>query len=520
MKKEELLDLITELKPDDAFVEEALGEREGAPVRVYEGKRSPMRIVAPIAACLAVFVAAGFLVVNVNRGKFAFGPAASVEESSDIDETSEPEIIEPAEDSTFVEKCKDIVTAELTNGLPEDAEWVELYFDIDFDGKSELLLCPHVKSDKLEGVPGYRAFKDNGADDVQDLGVFDTNHNYVCLFYVGTELNENDEIVEVFDVNKENFCYIDEANKKYYYFDYDDDFFKKHTDTIYELFFNEETGVIEENAYLQYVSAYPEDESSSVPFSETAYIYGEEVEIEELLEKWNTIPNIPNLLPSYGKVGMIKMIDILAEKYGISEEDYADLTEPYRTNADDFENDDKARTRVNLIDANNDGKSEISVRFENCEQLRGFYIFERDGAEIKLIGEFDLEGKRLGDNPVKMYEEHGKLLNEDHLYEIYDDDNGERFRFYYTYESEQRGDDILVKREDMHKIIVNEDGTLGDEIIMTIDEEYSFSEDISIYPRVQLYGEDVSIAEANSEAARIQTIAHNYQFYSPNRFRT
>lgn len=516
MKKEELFDLLENV--DQKYINEAMfDDLDGdspAVARPGKARITPMKIIAPVAACLAVFVAAGFLVVNVNRGKLAIGPAASIEESSEVGETSEP-----AKTKTFVENCKDIVISELTNDLPDDAEWLELYFDIDFDGEDELLLCPHVEYKKLEGVPGYRVFKEIGTDDVQDLGAFNFCNDRVSLFHNGNVLDENGEIFEVFDTNKIDFCYIDESNKKYYYFVYGDHF-EAHSDTIYEVFFNEETGIIEENAYLQYVSTFPEDESSSTPFTETAYRYGTEVGMKEFLEEWNTFPNMPNVLPFEGNVGIIQIIDILTEKYGVSEEDYTALIKPYRNPETVYAGDGKARIAYGLIDATNDGKSETYVTFENCEQLRGFYIFERDGAEIRLIGEFDLEGKRLGANPVEMFEEHGKLLNKDNLYEIYDDDNGERFRFFYTYESEQRGDDILAKRSDMHKIVVNEDGTLGDEIIITFDEEYSFSEDKSYYPRVQLYGEDVPIAEAIAEAARIETIANNYRFDSPNRFRT
>lgn len=510
MKKDELLDMITELKVDDAFVDEALGEQDGAPVRVYAGKRSPMRIAAPIAACLAVAAAAGFVFVNVSRGKFAVDPAASIEESSEVDETSEPVIDEP-EETTFVDKCKDIVTAELTNDLPEDAQWLEVNFDIDFDGEDELMLCPYVQGEKLEGVPGVRVFKDNGEDSVIDLGAWHLGKFHVADFYSYFYYDENGEAVEVYD--ESGFDYIDEAKKKCYYFDYGDGF-EAHSDTIYEVYYNEETGVVEEKEYLRFVSTYPEDESSSTPFTEKAYRYGVEIGMKEFLEEWKPLPNVPNILPGCGKVGMIKVVDILTEKYGISEDDYTALMRPYRTNATVYADDGKASISVGLIDANGDGRNELLVTFKNCEQLPGIYIFERDNGETKLIGSFDLEGKRLGSNALDVLDLNGERLNETGMYETYDDDNGERFHFYFTYNCEKRGD-TGVERYDMHKITANADGTLGDEIILTYGTE--FTEDGGVRSIGQINGEDVTYAEATAEWNRIVTVAENYD--GPNRYK-
>lgn len=504
MKNDELLDLITELKPDDAFVEEALGEQDGAPVRVYAGKRSPMRIVAPIAACLAVAAAAGVLVVNVNRGKLGFGPAVSIEESSEVDETSEPVIDEPEETKTFTENCKDIVTAELTDGLPEDAEWVEMYFDIDFDGEDELMLCPHVHRDKLSGVPGVRVFKNNGAGDVIDLGAFHLYDDSVAHFHARDYEDENGNIISVFEAFDEALDYIDEDNKKCYNFTYDPGF-ETHSNTVWEVFYNEETGVIEEREYLRFATTYPEDESSSTPFTDAAYRYGVEVDVKELLEEWKTIPNIPAPWVGYGKVGMIKIVDILTEMYGVSEEDHDALMRPYRSTASIYADDGKAHIAVGGIDASGSCRTQTFVTFTNCEQLRGFYIFEESNGEIKLIGAFDLEGERLETNREnEIYDLNGNLLNDNSRDGRYDlklyDDGDESFFFYRTYHCDKEAGTEEYK---LHKIVANEDGTLGDEVIVMRGTE--LTGDGGIRSIGQINGAEVTYAEANAEWERIMS---------------
>lgn len=495
LKNDELLDLITELRVDDAFVDEAFGEQDGAPVRVYAGaKRSPMRIVAPVAACLAVAAAAGILVVNVSRGKLAFGPAASIEES----EANDPVLSE----DEFVENCKGIVTAELTDGLPEDAEWVEMYFDIDFDGEDELMLCPHVRNEKLDGVPGVRVFKNNGAGDVIDYGAFHLYDDSVAPFHERDYEDENGEIISVWEAFDEA-DYVDKDNKKCYTFTYEPGF-ETHSNTVYEIYYNEEKGVVEEREYLRFATTYPEDESSSTPMSDAAYRYGVEADVKELLEEWKAIPNLPMPWVGYGKVAMIKAVDILTEKYGVSEEDYNALMRRYRANEVIYADDGKAHIAVGGIDASGSGRTQTFVRFENCDKLRGFYIFEEGNGEIKLIGAFDLEGERIDSNHVDIYDLNGNLLNDKSRYGKYNlplyDDGDESFFFYRTYSSEKRGD-AGVERYDMHKIVVNEDGTLGDKVIVTRGTE--FTEDGGIRSIGQINGEDVTYAEADDEWERI-----------------
>lgn len=157
MKKDELLDMITELRVDDAFVDEALGEKEGEAVRVYAGssKKSPMRIAAPIAACLAVAAAAGFFVVNVARGKLAFGPAASAGITAND-----------------ISKCKEMLLAELALPKSDDRVWQTNLIDIDGDGNKELFVSSGDKDD----FPGVYAFTktENG---IEIAGSFDTEDN-------------------------------------------------------------------------------------------------------------------------------------------------------------------------------------------------------------------------------------------------------------------------------------------------------------------------------------------------------
>lgn len=382
MKKDELLDMITELRVDDAFVDEALGEQDGAPVRIYAGsvKKSPMRIAAPIAACLAVAAAAGFVFVNVSRGKLATGPATSIEESSEVDETSEPVIDEP-ETATFVDKCKEIVISELPKNLVDSAEWLEAYFDFDFDGEDELVLCLHNNPKPFRGVIGDRVFKNDDNGDVIDLGEIHSNDNVVHIIADNGDSAISDYIAR--------FSYVDEVGKKCYFFSHTESA-EKSTETVFEVYVND-NGVIEENAYLRFETTFPRDEASSTPMSEKAFIYGSEVSAEELLAEWRAIPNLPLVHGYYDKAIMIKIVDYLANNYNLTEEHYNDLMKIYTSGAVVHQDDPCAQIAVGGVDYDGDGRSETTVRFRNCpELLPGTYIFSTVNGEPKLLAVEDL----------------------------------------------------------------------------------------------------------------------------------
>lgn len=408
----ELLDLITEFKPEDSFIEEALGTDldngvdRGSPVKVYAGKRSPMKIVAPIAACLAVAAAAGILVVNVNRGKLGMGPAASIEESSEpgeVDETSEPE-----ETKTFLEKCKEIVSEEYELASQDNEISSTNYFDIDFDGEDELLIFP-----KLINGFGVRVFKGDDPDNIQDLGAFGTDANFVPKF----------------------FDYASEADQKYYYYNFDKASESCTTD-IHEVSFDEDTDKVKDVVYLKYVVTRSNDVLSTKPFLEKAYSNGEEISIERLFFEASMRP-FASIVNFSDWDGMSEIDKALAEKYDMPLTDIRSLAHSF-----------------SQADVNDDGRDEVFIRFENSEELRDFYVFgtTADG-EMEFMGELTHEG-------MVGYGESAPLRDR-YVHKF--DDGAESYCYFLTVNREEDG----CWEGAVNKIIVNEDGSFGFEKILT-----------------------------------------------------
>lgn len=463
MKKDELFDLITEFKPDDAFVEEALGEREGAPVRVYAGssKKSPMRIAAPIAACLAVAAAAGFLVVNVNRDKLAAGPAASIEESSEVDETnttdehSEPEVKEHSGSvnmrlGTFMEKCYDKVGEE----NPEIDDWTCGFCDIDFDGEDDFLLCAESKLGIPQGK-GIRVFKQGTRGEVLDLGTIGARFDAIDLENIYLVRNE---------VNNEHL----------YFINYEKD--GKCVDDIQRVVFDESTDTVREESYLRLVK-------NTADGTMKAFRNNVEITVDELLNEWNSHKTsktgvdyfpLPNVSDPHGAAA--EYVQLLVDKYNVPSE--GDLTSLHRT--------------VKSLDINNDGEDETIIAFRNCAQLRGMYVFSSDG---ELIGELDNEGERgemFGYDGISV----GRLLY-DAVYKY--EGGGESYYYFFSAHSESNGNRSVMQNA-INKIVVNEDGTLSTEKIT--EQGY----DINGVKINRVYGEDVSLEEWYAEAQKYKHI--------------
>ncbi|MDE6731624.1 MAG: hypothetical protein K2J77_01935 [Oscillospiraceae bacterium] len=422
MKKDELLDLVSELKVDDAFVDEALGEQDGAPVRVYAGssKKSPMRIVAPIAACLAVAAAAGFLVVNVNRGKFGFSPAASIEESSEVDEPK-----------TFLEKCKDIVTAECKLDSRDNVVFTTEYCDIDFDGEDELLVYPKL----IKGF-GVRVFKGSDPDNIQDLGTFGTEADFVQGF----------------------FYYTNKVMKTFYYYNVDNTP-ESYAASIHEVSFDKDTNKVKDETFLKYVTTRSDDTLPAALISEKAYCYDEEIPVEGLFARANSTPLI-SIASVSDWDGMLEFDGALAEKYNMPVSDINSLAHSY-----------------SVADVNNDGKDEVFIRFDDSEQLRGLYVFGANADnEVEFMGEVPHEGEFGYGNPA--------LINDMHVHKFNEDN--ESYCYFVTVDHKEDG----CWEGAVNKIIVNEDGTFDIEKIVVNGQEKLDDGSTKRYYRVN--GEEVS----------------------------
>lgn len=375
MKKEELLDLITEFKPDDAFVEEALGEREGAPVRVYEGKRSPMRIVAPIAACLAVFVAAGIMFANVSRNKPAVEPAAASEGNEAV-----------ASDEEFVEQCKALVADESELISQGEVAWQTHYLDIDFDGNDELLLYPRIDGETVSDV-GVRVFGEveNG---IRDLGAFGKGSADIDLdaiyadserYYYYTCSDEADKRVESIQS-----VYFDGLDKTIY----DDVYLQKHTST------SPWNGETVEKFYSTPYHASLNNPAIEDPHSNELFDFAR----ADFLWEAHELPNMEQHFCVFTADEIAECENYLIEEYGLTE--YADKLTPGIRFAN---NHTTPVWHVLEIDIDEDGETELLISLHHYVNLKGTFVFEKNDGVVECVAVFDAEEELFDPEGITRY---------------------------------------------------------------------------------------------------------------------
>lgn len=160
MKKEELFDLLEDV--DRKYINEAMfDDIDGdspAVARPGKAKISPLKIIAPIAACMAVAIGAKFVVSNI--GKLSAKPAVN------------SGALSGKTDGFDLEECKEMLLEHLDASEDEERIWQSNVVDVDNDGSTELLLA----SGSIDDLPGVYVFAktDNG---VKMIGSFDTEEN-------------------------------------------------------------------------------------------------------------------------------------------------------------------------------------------------------------------------------------------------------------------------------------------------------------------------------------------------------
>lgn len=474
MKNDELLDLISELKVDDAFVDEALGEQDGAPVRVYAGSsKTPMRIAAPIAASLAVVAAAGFLVVNVSRGKLAAGPAASIEESSEVGETSDTDITANTIglfDEAFLTNCKNTVREKFNIPAQSNVTWHMNIMDIDFDSDDQYELClyPQINGETVKDA-GVCIFKQNQ----------DGSAGYIGSF--GNELRT---------IPLEELCRIHNIPTQSVYYYHNSEEYEKCTESVYVLHLNKDTKELQEEAYLQLVTTYPDSASSDTPYTETAYRGGIEISTEELLEEWNNIPRLPKpgILSVHGEAA--EQVKLLLDECNVS----VNVNQLHRT--------------IDYMDINNDGADETLIEFRNFDALRGIYVFSSDG---KFIGELDHNGDRgwnigIGGTSLRALTDIRKFESDDESYYYY---HSQRFEEPFTDTDRHSYWETAI-----NKIVVNEDGTLSTEkylsgIRHTVFSDQPEPDQYEFYDYEMINGNEVSSDEFQEKWRQFDFTEHD-----------
>lgn len=455
MKNKELFDLITQLKVDDEYVEKALtADLDSRTASACAGKTriTPIKMIAPIAACLAVFAATGLILVNKSRlpveSDNASGSAASIAEITENNdpESTEPYFFEyilanqkpfPANDPVLVEECKDVIKDKYAQVLQEDTTWQTNNLDIDFDDLNELLLCPRINGRSIKGV-GVCVFKRTPDDGMEYIGSF------------GSEFSS---------MNIDNFYFVfnDDA-KNIYYFNNDEEN-EKCVNSTQMLFVDENTNTVCDQTYLRLVKTYPNDASSDTPYTETAYRYGDEIDTDLLLSEWRTawgfdddngvdarsMSNVvvPTVNDFDVHCGMSEYVQLLVDKYNVPLNG-SSPSSLHRT--------------IQSFDINGDGSDETVIQFKNCDQLPGIYVFSADG---RLIGELDLEGE-LGKGYRTGRIDTIKCILD---MEIHKFENGSESYYYYHSTHYEKHGYLETAKYATNKIVVNADGTLSTEKI-------------------------------------------------------
>ena len=470
MKNDKLFDMLEEFKVDDEYIDEALtGSSDSRGTKVYAGKTRPMKIIAPIAAALAVFAAAGIVFANrdklpINNG--ALSPASSSEESennnTESTENSNTESTWQGQTYTdhtlelwgwsvpsqteYVDKCVDIVMGMYSDKLQGDVTWQAGEMDIEFDGWGyELVVCPQINGKSVKGVGACIFKKYSASNDPAYVGSFGSDFDTIDLDDIQMIYNYDEKIAYYFSCNEE---------------------YEKCTDTLQRLWLD--NNAVHDETYLRLVKTYPDNASSDTPYTETAYRYGEKISTEQLLSEWRSVQDLTKgvILPtpntsSDAHLGKQECVQLLIDKYNVP------------VSANSF------HRVIYYIDVNNDGVDETVIEFRNCKQLRGMYVFSSDG---KLIGEFDLEGYRYRGYAIGSIDTISRRFSAG-IFPF--DDNGKNsygFRTFRTGESALK----IWAIDEAYRIVVNEDGTLsaekaleadyGSEVFKINGEEVSYDE--------------------------------------------
>ncbi len=372
MKNEHLLDLLENV--EEKYIAEALqGYDEydsSRPVEAHEGKTriTPMKIIAPIAACLAVVAAAGFAVSNIDKlAIFAGNSGESVSASVPASGGSSAAVKPPAE-LAFVEELKELVIHKLKADpmckveTADDYYWDIGMLDIDFDGEDEYLLhmsnkynVVHVLS-SVRDPAGVYVFKKTAENGAEDLGFFGSGND--------------------FSLNK-IYRAPDGSNRYYYYYGFSGN--PTLMQGITFVSFDSESGQVKETlgAYCSLVDVYNGKDGGD-KIDEYYDNDGSEISRYEFQELWNKYPNLPELtITSTDVTHSVReeAFEILSAKYGVP---ISELRSSYREWG---------------VVIHDEGCREGVLTFDNVPMLPDIYVFSYFDKPVELIGVLQKPGE-------------------------------------------------------------------------------------------------------------------------------
>lgn len=465
MKNEHLLDLLENV--EEKYIAEALqGYDEydsSRPVEAHEGKTriTPMKIIAPIAACLAVVAAAGFAASNIGKlAIFAGNSGESVSASVPASGGGSAAVKPPAE-LAFVEELKELVIHKLKADpmckveTADDYYWDIGMLDIDFDGEDEYLLHMLNKNNvapvfsSVRDPAGVYVFKKTAENGAEDLGYFGAVRNI--------------------SLNK-IYRAPDGSNRYYYYYAFSGG--TPQEEGILFVSFDSESGQVKEvlGPHCTLVDTYHYDTG----YDKIDEYYDEEgVKISRYAfkELWARYPNLPELT--------IFNTDI---SYSVREEAFEILSDKYGVSVSELRSSYKEWGIVNHAE----GCSEGVLTFDNVPELPDIYVFSYIGQPVKLMGVLEKPGE----------------LCEVHNFDYFSDKN-DQYSYYHTTETGIINGEERTLSYNIFKVKVAENGTHTSENVLAIGRDPASG---SLF--IRSGGRDISPEEFTEELLKYNYPGH------------
>lgn len=364
MKKEELFDLFGQV--DDKFIEEALRDFEEydshRPVEVLPGKTkiTPLKIIAPIAACLAIAIGAG--VVISNRDKLTVtSPNSSVAASNSANYNSG---LTPTEED-FFEKCKNIVMGESKLISQNGTVWQTRMLDVDFDGEDEFLICPQIDGIAIPEI-GVRVFRktENGAEDLGSFGNYSESIDLDAI-----RKDERDGVL-----NQYYYCVANDHLKGEY-------------DGIRFVSYSAADGKVNGDKHLLRVTEAWWLDSPDVLLAEGTLKDGRYEGVEQVFNKkiMEFPEDVVDMFCEFNQTEIAKCEENILIRKGKRE--LEDMLTPGMWHTGEY-------------DINSDGKKELLISLFNFSNMRGVYVYNSD---CEYLGSFETE-KGLCDPELLHYD--------------------------------------------------------------------------------------------------------------------
>lgn len=432
MKNEKFFELLGSV--DDKFIEEAITEYDpNAPVAVPAGKTrvSPMKIIAPIAACLAVMIGAGIVVSNYNR----LTNSASPDSSISTDETSAPVVVKELPDTAFVNECKELVMSRLAKKDAyyksldaSDITWDVGMLDMDFDGEDEYLIYP----EKRKGVFVFKKTQ----NEAKYLGSFGEN--------IDIDFNKIYKAADGGDYYYYHYLNIRDINDSHYTKGYN-------YEGIWLVSFEQDRICETPGVYADICSKY----YCGRDFTNVLTCYdssNNKISPDDFKTLWKQYPYLPGpTITSYGlsTFAIDNAIDLLTEKYGAVK---AKLIE----NGFWFD-----------MDINNDNITEDIFMFKDVPELSNIYVMGDNGT--KFLGSLDIAGKPFS----QVWQDADIRYSPPGWIRQCQDENGGFFYYYTTTETSIVDGEEIETAWYIYKVIVEDDNTVWGEKYLNFGRDLS-----------------------------------------------